>query len=104
SDLAAVVLEIGQRDPDPRVRAMAWDVMYSGQADSEFVSKEVVPVLLNDLQTSTNERVRAGAARILYGYMDNPEVQQAILRAQSDDSLMVRRAATGAGMAPVSAE
>jgi hypothetical protein len=83
---------------------MAWDVMYSGQAERGFVSKEVVPVLLKDLRTSTNERVRAGAARILFSYTDNPDVQEAIRRAQSDDSIMVRRAATGAGMAPVSAE
>lgn len=104
NDLAAVVLEIAQRDPDPRVRAMAWDVMYSGQAEREFLSEEAVPVLLKDLQTSVNERVRAGAARILYGFRDNPEVEEAIQRALADDSIMVRRAATGAGMAPVSAE
>lgn len=35
---------------------------------------------------------------------DNPEVEEAIQRALADDSIMVRRAATGAGMAPVSAE
>lgn len=104
NDLAAVVLQIAQRDPNPRVRAMAWDVMWAGQPERDFASKELVPVLLQDLQTSTNERVRAGAARILFGYRDNPEVQEAIRRAQSDDSIMVRRAATGAGMAPVSAE
>lgn len=104
NDLAAVVLEIAQRDPNPRVRAMAWDVMWSNQPDREFALKELVPVLLKDLETSTNERVRAGAARILFGYRDNAEVQEAIQRAQSDDSLMVRRAATGAGMAPVSSE
>jgi HEAT repeat protein len=102
-DAATVVFEIGQRDQDPRVRAMAWDVLYSGRADRDFVSKEVVPVLLKDLQTSTDERVRAGAASILFGYTDNSVVQEAMQRAQSDESIMVRRAATGAGVAPVSA-
>jgi HEAT repeat protein len=104
NDLAPVVLEIAERDPNPRVRAMAWDVMWSNRPEREFALKELVPVLLKDLQTSANERVRAGAARILYGYRDNAEVQEAVQRAQSDDSLMIRRAATGAGMPPVSAE
>jgi HEAT repeat protein len=104
SDAAGVVFEIGQRDPDPRVRAMAWDALYFGQADREFLSRDVVPLLLGDLRNSTNERVRAGAARILAGFKDNAEVSAALQRARTDSSIIVRRAVMGEGGGPVSAE
>jgi HEAT repeats len=104
SDAAGVVFNIGQRDPDPRVRVMAWDVLYFGQADRDFVSREVVPVLLGDLRNSPNESVRAAAAKILVDHDDSPEVREALQRAQADASIEVRRAVTGEGGGPVSAE
>jgi hypothetical protein len=103
-DAAGIVFEIGQRDPDLRVRAMAWDILYFGQADKGFVAREVVPVALEDLRNSPNERVRAGAARILSGYKDAAGVREALERAQTDASIIVRRAALGEGGGPVSAE
>jgi HEAT repeat protein len=104
SDAAGVVFNIGQRDPDPRVRAMAWDVLYFGQADRDFVSTEVVPVLLGDLRNSPNESVRAAAAKILVDHDDSAEVREALQRAQVDASIEVRRAVMGEGGGPASAE
>jgi len=103
-DAAGIVFQIAQRDPDLRVRAMAWDILYFGQPDKEFVAREVVPVALDDLRSSPNERVRAGAARILSGYKDAAGVREALERAQTDASIIVRRAALGEGGGPVSAE
>lgn len=77
---------------------------YFGQADKEFVAREVVPVALEDIRSSPNERVRAGAARILSGYKYATGVREALERAQTDASIIVRRAALGEGGGPVSAE
>lgn len=102
-DAAGIVFDIGQRDPNPRVRAMAWDILHLGRADKAFMAREVVPVALEDLRNSPNEYVRAGAARILFDHKEAAGVPEALERAQADASILVRRSALGEGGGPVSA-
>jgi len=85
-EAARVVLDIGRREQDAKVRAMAWDALRLAPTDEAFV-----PVLLADLASHPDEAVRAYAVQVLEQQIGNPQVRAAFERAREDPSIEVRR-------------
>lgn len=94
-EAARVVFDIGRRERDPQVRAMAWTSLWVGTPEEEYV-----PVMLDDLASHPDEEVRTAAVNVLDVYLqkrgDNPDVRAALERARSDQSIDVRRRASWA--------
>jgi hypothetical protein len=91
SDAARVVFDMGRREQDPQLRAMAWNTLWRAAPDDSFL-----PVLISDLASHASELVRARAARVLAGQVSNPDVRVALERALNDSSIDVRRYASEA--------
>jgi HEAT repeat protein len=83
-----VVFDIGRREQNPRVRAMAWDSLRGAPPNEAFV-----PVLIADLTGHPDKDVRALAAQVLERYAGNPDVHAAFEQALIDQSIEVRRIA-----------
>jgi hypothetical protein len=94
-EAARVVFDIGRREQNPAVRAMAWDSLRGAAPNESFV-----PVLVEDLTGNPNQNVRANAAQVLQKYADNPDVRRAFERALNDQSIEVRRIATAITQQP----
>lgn len=85
-DAADMAFDIGRREQNWPVRALAWTVLRIAPPDETRI-----PVLLADMADHPDEEVRANAAWVLEQHVDLPQVREAFDKAQDDPSVQVRR-------------